>query len=1734
MNKLLRKILLPIVFALFALAVCFVGSYSIIANKSRAASAAASDYSVVIKSDKAQVGAGEEFTITMTIKSTASGEWRSLGVIIGITDIESITNATEKEAAIMTNAQYLEFVPGTAHCNLIDDYDYDPIQMEYISSGKKSSQIGMSVQFADKSDDDWNAISMSTDLVISFTLKVKDNADSMPPLKFGPMTGGKNQFTISNASGVLEDIKFKDLSITPLDFKLGKISSNAKLSRVEAGGGTTLAEVASGTVSNTLSYNTVTTNNSSFKIKLTPTDATTTFKYSIGSASDPSNGTAVGNTGTITTALDNSGTTVVKVYTTAEDGTSHETYTLTIVNKYVSLSALGLTVSRPSGATALGSDFNTLNPDFKQDTDTEQSNGNYTVKIPSDHTQVQLTPTNAANYGIANSIAVQATGANASSTSVNSGSALSLTDVTNGATVKLTLTGVDGATKVYTITFDVKNVDTSIASITMTSGGNVVNGAETGTGWTFTLDEDAQYKGTFNVTLGAPSTSTLTIGSDAYSATREYTAGTTDTTLTFKVTAEAGNTKDYTVVLKRLIKAGELKDLKFNAGSDAPVAVDNTNSTLNSTTTGGKPYNTYTIKLSYDPALYAGQDFYITGTPTSGATPSTSGNLTGNGANAWKSTARLAYSNGNATTYSITVSSPTGVTVYNFEVALKENKNDITGIVFKQGGKTNVVNFDNGAYFNPATTTYTINVPFKDYATLDLEVTTDGKYCQVKDGEATLTNTAGTQTHTRTSIALTPGTPTVLRIAATSDKGTGTEGTPYTVTITRANADTNAALSRLELWMDGSPVSFAEGSFNSTTDTYTYTVPSPAAGTTTASMELYAVAESATSTITGSPTLGAYNSVDTKFRFTYTYPTSNKTDTYQIFVTPESGNTDRKTYTVQIKREIAKGDLTDVRMSYDNSYFPSIFTGFEDTNTTTKTYTAKVALSDLPNGIGSDIYFEADATADAKITPTGLTYNASSGKYVGKITSFGDKNEYKLAAGTSSGTTTYIIKIEVYEDIDAITDIKVMNGTTELSSDLFSFSEWQDNYPIEVDFTVSSVVIRVKPEGNFEIIKADGATVGAKKADGYYEINSGSLSTTAKTIKIYGVANEGRGKTDGTMKGMEYTFVLTKAKADADATLSSLEVKIDGTAYDLLDNKGGDPINFDPDTNEYYVDFEKWGSATSATVSITAEAANPNSTVSGLPTGSGNFKYKVNEEHSETYTITVKAQSGVTNSYKVHVRRVVLVGDFDELEIKLPKESSFTSVRDDYTNYDDAEKVYTLDLKSTDYAIGSSLTIKAKPNSASTVTTNPKLTASSNNYTIKLEQGSHEYEFTATSSSGSTTYKFVINLFEEKNEIENITFKPDKGSIGSDLFSFKKNTNSYEFKVPNTMSQLTMTVKTDGDYTTVVDGDGNTLEKKTNVARTHEMIIDLQPGETTTIGVRAVSDSGVEGETYWIEIFCEQGVIEGNIAQIMLDDNNGLLFNVDTSTQAFDVYKDMRTAFTRGRIALEVLKPAGGVSYTMGRIENGVKTEEIDGNSRFMLDLNIGTNVFCVYFDLGYELKPVIFIIERVEPSLNSLSAVEIKELESDFNVKDDTYSYSVASNIQSLTLMVGVDTSLYRYEVEGADSLSYGMNHVTIKLYDIGRAGSNDPVKTITLNVFRESNRLFWIVMSCILAVLAVALVIIVLLVRRNNRNNGGGNSEDPVVITQPAGGGNGGNQPIVIRQPGDSYIDPYDGSVY
>ena len=195
------------------------------------------------------------------------------------------------------------------------------------------------------------------------------------------------------------------------------------------------------------------------------------------------------------------------------------------------------------------------------------------------------------------------------------------------------------------------------------------------------------------------------------------------------------------------------------------------------------------------------------------------------------------------------------------------------------------------------------------------------------------------------------------------------------------------------------------------------------------------------------------------------------------------------------------------------------------------------------------------------------------------------------------------------------------------------------------------------------------------------------------------------------------------------------------------------------------------------------------------------------------------------------------------------------------------------------------------------------------------------------------------------------------------------------------------------------------------------------------------------------------------------------------------------------------------------------------------VELAYGVNIVSIEIlaSDGHTKRTVGVVVTRGNVSLIDPRIDEIGDFRDDYNPDQDVYYYTVENKIthfnpDKMDIKTGEG---FQSVVKNADNLKVGMNVVTIEIYGTGAvvpnslaslygmsaslaAVSNQPLRTITLYVYRQANMLWTYFFYVLIALVAVELIVIVILAALKRKKK-----EEAVPQSVPAQPAN-----IVIHQ--------------
>lgn len=863
-----RKAALSVLIAMFMACVVCLGIFSIPKEK-KVVKADNITTNIHLSADKTTVIPGETFILSATLSTTnTSSTWDSANVVVTPSDGAGGTNTTINQYLSAEQTEDAE-IPGLTDKGWYENLSSDGFALP------ADQNPGAYMAFAFQTKRGRTPTSTTVSPTVSMVITIDEGIVStgVREITFAVRAIPLNYVFYNSMVDQAEGGSSAFISDT-VTISLGAATTEANLATLHAGHG------SAGTA--------LDISNSSSIIALSPSSNRNNFMFlpvlandskgatiTIGTTNPPA--TTVADGATATVPLGNTGRTTVYIRVTAQAAAAGESapktklYTITVESQIALLSGLTMSYQPPaSGATNLK-----LAPNFAQTTYT------YTATVPKGATSVTLTPTVLANYGIVNAVGVATTDCTAA-TSVNSGSGLTVTNIKDsGSKVVFTVTSAHGDTQTYTVNFSALSTDTAIQSFTVTSdsGSTVASDPSQGVDYYFKLTPSANTQGKMNVTLPAGTTNIkIKKATEADSAFKTLTSNDFYGvgSYTIRVTAPAGNYKDYVVQLVREDVPAEFESLGICLpGETGFTPVLTGNADYDSAT------KTYTKTLTISETNKVGATFRVEGTLKAGGTYGTPTGFTGPAGEDQTFTGTLALGDNS---YSIVVQNGGLTNTYRFNIKLTEGKNAITDIKMTNNGSA-----VSGFTFNAATKTYTLTVPYAT-SSLDFELTTDGTYTRVATGATgagymNKPNHPGDK-HVYTR-PLTEGDNSIV-FRAVADDGKGASGDLYTINVKRTAASTDNKLSGLVVKLpDDTVLPFEEPNVTFDPDTQNYVIKIDRnTDISTLTVKVEATARDPKATVNGDGTinLGALGATADNVTRVPVTVTSEKGDSYTYYI----------------------------------------------------------------------------------------------------------------------------------------------------------------------------------------------------------------------------------------------------------------------------------------------------------------------------------------------------------------------------------------------------------------------------------------------------------------------------------------------------------------------------------------------------------------------------------------------------------------------------------------------------------------------------------------------------------------------------------------------------------------------------------------------------------------------------------------------------------------------------------
>lgn len=865
----------------------------------------------------------------------------------------------------------------------------------------------------------------------------------------------------------------------------------------------------------------------------------------------------------------------------------------------------------------------------------------------------------------------------------------------------------------------------------------------------------------------------------------------------------------------------------------------------------------------------------------------------------------------------------------------------------------------------------------------------------------------------------------------------GTDGTAYTITVTRTAPDTNNYLSSLQIKDNlGNVLSFEEGPFNKFVQTYTIILsPNYNAGY----VVIAAIAENGTlPSGTGVKELSAVGGVISR--------------EFEVKVTAESG--DVRTYKVNvIKSQVEEsGDNTITDISLIGSgveYLKSRFnpdTPVQDpitvpyeVNSVYLTLTAHPKATKTGEGIyniaeGETItitfrvtaqngtqgtLYSVDVTremgsSDNQLAELWYEVNGERVELDPSFTSITINVTVDTPTITIGGTApdkATVTGLGTYTLVDLTTQkvvtVKAQNG--DIKTYVFNINKQSDDATISsIRLDGSEILAGFDTNHIYQITvpySKTSVTIAATAASAKATINgagSFNLAVGLNEYEVYAVAEAGN-------EGTRYTIKVTRQTADTNNNLSTLAV---------LDNATFLPLtlqpSFDASVTKYTIDLTEFPEVNEILINATAASSKVRE-IQG--TGAHTLK-AVQGESSEIFKVKVIAESGAEKTYEITVIRNIRPDD----DITV---NSLSFIGSDGVNYlgtgndarvrfEQSTRAYTLTLP---YAVGNA-TLSITNENGAVITGNQ-------NYPLITNR---TIEFRITSKSGLYSAGYVINVIKEQPGTDN-TLKNIKVN-GTTIEGFDPEVTSYEMIVAlEEVGSVSVSAEANDPRAIVFGNLGN---------------VPLSPGDNT-VSIKVTAEDGTT-RTY-------------NLTIKRLSNDNALL---SLGVQGYTI----APAFNANVFEYSLTVPYTVTTVTVTATANPRATVSGTGAKT----LAIGENSFEVYAtsEMGEQGATYIVNVTRIAPSSdNSLRSLSVCAgtngkaliLSPAFNPEITEYIIDLEGDESILSLTISA-------EANSASAIVGGTGYKVLKttvdgmynnVFDITVMAENMTTRTYTISVYRD-----------------------------------------------------------------------------
>lgn len=544
MKKIISKTMMAVIIALSLVFALISGLF--FTKKVEVADAATTPMNVTFSTDKTGVFPGGTFKLTMKIEVTGeTGVYHSVSIFMGL--LSDDTTFDSANASLFTFSNYST----TAATNKNGANPYLFSDSSGIVSGAIPTEAALKGMFkfslSKRSGNQYRPLA-SEAIEMSVDVTVNASAPKNTTYTFGAQVIPANFVNIDTTTNKYAFNDSAKVTVQNAEIEVREASTDATLTTpLKVGQGEDASQLT--TITNvTETGMTYTATDPSMPLSVLPlaNDAGATITLLPGDVAVKS-----GEIGKVTVPADG----VVKVKVTAEDGVTTKEYEITVTIKGSALTNLVVANdTQKTGLTKNNLDLTATSNVFDPSVEA------YTVYVPSDSTKVDITATVDASHNGNTEMNIARTGAfTIPGTTANSGTMFSLTDVKDKIQDDDTLTieckDVDGyVTKTYVLTFDVVDVDTSLASVTVvgtttkTSFENsTLKATDNNVDYYFMVIGETNASSTVTLTTtSAEAMVTLTGTTNKNTVSKTLNANTYDIT----VLAEAGNSESFSMILK--------------------------------------------------------------------------------------------------------------------------------------------------------------------------------------------------------------------------------------------------------------------------------------------------------------------------------------------------------------------------------------------------------------------------------------------------------------------------------------------------------------------------------------------------------------------------------------------------------------------------------------------------------------------------------------------------------------------------------------------------------------------------------------------------------------------------------------------------------------------------------------------------------------------------------------------------------------------------------------------------------------------------------------------------------------------------------------------------------------------------------------------------------------------------------------------------------------------------------